>query len=427
VNVLVAGISVCGLAGCRLAPVNQMQTAELDRSLISPSTPARVRALAAVPIASPAIPKAPDKKRIAFLYLGRRGGIARLAYELAVAATRHHQIDPLFVVSDSNELFGLMQTLPGIARSVKTFESSVGALTQTYRIPSLVQRLNAAFDDHRTETIAVLASHVWSPLIAPFLRTTGRRYVVVVHDADPHPGDVTGLAHGWLLREAAQADLVIALSRAVAAGLSTSRRVPSDRIVTLFHPLLTYTEKRSGAVWDGERPLRLLFFGRMMAYKGLGIFTKAIELLRAQGLLVEATVAGDGQMNGQREKLEALGATVINRWLLDRELSQLLQAHDAVVLTHAEASQSGCAAAALGAGLPVITTPVGGIMEQIAHEANGLVADRVDAAAIADQIKRMVNNPTLYRELAQGVLRQRHGREARDFLDNMLDAISWTN
>src|SRR5882724_4323774 len=233
-----------------------MQTAEFDHSLIPSLRETRAGVLAALPIAAPAISKAP-KKRIAFLYLGRRGGIARLAYELAVAATRHHQIDPLFVVSDSNELFGLMQTLPGVARSVKTFESSVGALTQTYRIPSLVQRLNAAFDDHGTETIVVLASHVWSPLIAPFLKTTARRYIVVVHDADPHPGDVTGLANGWLLREAAQADLVIALSRAVAGGLSTRRRIPSDRIVTLFHPLLTYTEKRAEAVWDGQRPLRL--------------------------------------------------------------------------------------------------------------------------------------------------------------------------
>jgi glycosyltransferase involved in cell wall biosynthesis len=399
-----------------------MQTAELDRSVIPPVRETGADVPAALPIAAPAISKV-AKKKIAFLYLGRRGGIARLAYELAVAATRHHQIDPLFVVSDSNELFGLMQTLPGIARSVKTFDSSVGALTQTYRIPALVQRLNAAFNEHRTETIVVLASHVWSPLIAPFLKTTARRYVLVVHDADPHPGDVTGLAHGWLLREAAQADLVIALSRAVAAGLSTRRRIPSDRIVTLFHPLLTYTERRAEAVWDGERPLRLLFFGRMMDYKGLGIFTDAIELLRAQGLPVEATVAGNGQMNGRREQLETLGATVINRWLHDQELSQLLQAHDAVVLTHTEASQSGCAAAALGAGLPVIATPVGGLMEQIAHEVNGLVADRVDAAAIAHQVKRMANNPTLYRELAQGVVHRQRGREMRDFLDNMMDAI----
>ena len=400
-----------------------MQTAQLDRSLVPPPRDNRADTLATWPVAAPAISKA-AKKRIAFLYLGRRGGIARLAYEMAVAATQHHQIDPLFVVSDSNELFGLMQTLPGVARSVKTFESRVGALTQTYRIPSLVQRLNAAFNDHGTETIVVLASHVWSPLIAPFLKTTARRYVVVVHDADPHPGDVTGLAHGWLLREAAQADLVIALSRGVAAGLSTRRRIPSDRIVTLFHPLLTYAEKkRAAAVWDGERPLRLLFFGRMMDYKGLGLFTEAVGLLRAQGLLVEATVAGNGQMNGRRDKLEALGATVINRWLHDQEISQLLQENDAVVLTHTEASQSGCAAAALGAGLPVIATPVGGLMEQIAHDENGLIADRVDAAAIAHQITRLANNPNLYRQLAQGVVRQKRGREMRDFLDNMMDAI----
>ena len=404
-----------------------MQTAQLDRNSIPAPGGNREGVLAAWPVAAPAISKAANskaaKQRIAFLYLGRRGGIARLAYELAVAATRHDQIDPLFVVSDTNELFGLMQTLPGVARSVKTFDSSVGALTQTYRIPSLVQRLNAAFNEHRTETIVVLASHVWSPLIAPFLKTTARRYVVVVHDADPHPGDVTGLAHGWLLREAALADRVIALSRGVARGLSTRRRIPSDRIVTLFHPLLTYTEKRAKAVWDGERPLRLLFFGRMMDYKGLGLFTEAIELLRAQGLRVEATVAGSGQMNGRREKLETLGATVINRWLHDQEIAQLLQAHDAAVLTHTEASQSGCAAAALGAGLPVIATPVGGLMEQISHDVNGLVADRVDAPAIAHQIKRVADDPTFYRELAQGVVRQQRGREMGDFLDNMLDAI----
>jgi glycosyltransferase involved in cell wall biosynthesis len=361
---------LAGFVRWRPARVKDMQTAQLDRSLVPTPGENRAGVLAAWPVAAPAISKA-TKKRVAFLYLGRRGGIARLAYEMAVAATQHHQIDPLFVVSDSNELFGLMQTLSGVARSVKTFESNVGALTQTYRIPSLVQRLNAAFNEHRTETIVVLASHVWSPLIAPFLKTTARRYVVVVHDADPHPGDVTGLAHGWLLREAAQADLVIALSGAVARGLSTRRRIPSDRIVTLFHPLLTYTEKRAKAVWDGERPLRLLFFGRMMDYKGLGIFTDAIELLQAQGLRVEATVAGNGQMNGRRERLEDLGATVINRWLHDQEISQLLQAHDAVVVTHTEASQSGCAAAALGAGLPVIATPVGGLMEQIAHDVSG--------------------------------------------------------
>jgi glycosyltransferase involved in cell wall biosynthesis len=407
--------------------MGHMLTAQVDCDLIPQPTKQRAGASAVLPPTPSPVLLKPPRKRIAFLYLGRRGGVARLAYELAAAAARHQQIDPLFVVSESNELLGLLQAFPGVARSVRTFSSNVGALTQTYRIPFLVQDLNAAFKSHRTEAIVVLASHVWSPLLAPFLRKTSRRYIVVVHDANPHPGDITGLTCGWLARDAATADHVIALSRAVADLLPTRLGIPKDKIVTLFHPVTTYFEERSEAAWDGERPLRLLLFGRLMDYKGLWLFVEALELLRARGLTVEATVAGQGWMNGQKERLETLGVTVVNRWLRDEEISQLLEAHDAVVLTHTEASQSGCAAAALGAGRPVITTPVGGLVEQITHDVNGLVAARVDAAAIAQQITRMAKDPALYRRLAQGVIRERHGRETHDFLDNMLDAISWSN
>ena len=142
-----------------------------------------------------------------------------------------------------------------------------------------------------------------------------------------------------------------------------------------------------------------------------------------KGLIVHVTVAGEGDLKGQKRRLESLGVTVINRWLRDGELSSLLATHDAVVLTHIEASQSGCAAAALGAGLPVIATPVGGLVEQIAHEVNGLVADRVDAAAIARQITRLAKNPNLYSSLVQGVARHQHSWGTRNFLDNIVDAI----
>jgi len=262
-------------------------------------------------------------------------------------------------------------------------------------------------------------------LIGPFLKTADRRYVVVVHDADPHPGDITGLAHGWLLHDAAKADHVIALSKSVATALSRKPRIRSDRIVTLFHPMMAYSKARSKAVWAGERPLRLLFFGRIMAYKGLDLFVESLELLRARGVSIEATVAGEGSLNGQSKRLARLGVAVINRWLRDTEISELLETHDSVVLTHIEASQSGCAAAALGAGLPVIATPVGGLADQIVHEVNGLVADRVDATAIAQQLARLASEPALYRGLAAGATRAQHSRDMRGFLDSMLSAISW--
>ena len=408
-----------------------METAQLDRNLIPSTNTTHAATLKTLPLATPRFlkplgksDKKRDKNRIAFLYLGRRGGIARLAYELGLAAVHHPQINPLLVLSDSNELLGLTQTLP--ARTVRVFRSGIGALTQAYRIPWLVQGLNDALNAHRTETIVVLASHVWSPVIAPFLKQAGRRYVVIVHDAAPHPGDVTGLAYNWLLRDAAQADRLITLSSSVTTALLGKRGFPNERIVTLFHPLMTYVQKGVHATWHGERPLRLLFFGRMMDYKGLPLLVAALDELRTKGLRIEVTVAGEGDLKGKKQRLESLGVTVINRWLREDELSKLLATHDAVVLTHIEASQSGCAAASLGAGLPVITTPVGGLVEQIAHEVNGLVADRVDAAAIARQITRMAKDPGLFRSLVRGVVRHQRRWGTRNFLDNMLDALPRT-
>ena len=401
-----------------------MQTAQLDRDLISPFEKTRAGVPNALPLSAPAFLREP-KKKIAFLYLGRRGGVARLAYELGKAAIEDPRIDPLLVLSDSNELLGPTRTLSNVLRTVKVFSSGIGALTQAYRIPSLVQNLNDILNGHRTETVVVLASHVWSPVIAPFLKQSGRRFVVIVHDGAPHPGDVTGLAYHWLLRDAAQADRLITLSSSVTTELSTKRHIPREKIVTLFHPVMSYVEDGAHTGWRGERPLRLLFFGRMMDYKGLPLLVAALEELRTKGLTVDVTVAGEGDLKGHEKRLESLGATIVNRWLCDGELSRLLATHDAALLTHVEASQSGCAAAALGAGLPVITTPVGGLVEQVTHEVNGLVADRVDAGAIAREISRIANDPTLYRRLARGVARQRDGQRMPDFLNSILDAMPW--
>ncbi len=71
-----------------------------------------------------------------------------------------------------------------------------------------------------------------------------------------------------------------------------------------------------------------------------------------------------------------LGANVVNRWLNEEESPTALSAHHAVVLAHIEASQSGVAASAVGAGAPIISTPVGGLREQVVDGETGLLAER---------------------------------------------------
>lgn len=92
----------------------------------------------------------------------------------------------------------------------------------------------------------------------------------------------------------------------------------------------------------------------------------------------------------------------------------------AVVLSHIEASQSGVAAVALGAGLPIIATPVGGIVEQIKDETTGVLANRIDATSLADAAKRLLLDPQLYQAICQNIADQKGDRSVPRFVEELV-------
>ncbi|MEZ5910696.1 MAG: glycosyltransferase, partial [Hyphomicrobiaceae bacterium] len=62
----------------------------------------------------------------------------------------------------------------------------------------------------------------------------------------------------------------------------------------------------------------------------------------------------------------------------------------------------GIIALAVARGRPVVTTPVGGLVEQVRHEASGLIAEHATGDALARCIARLVAEPDLYRSCAEG-------------------------
>jgi glycosyltransferase involved in cell wall biosynthesis len=205
----------------------------------------------------------------------------------------------------------------------------------------------------------------------------------------------------------------------VARALVASGRVPDQRIDTLFHPDLHYCTGRPLAT-DDRAPLRILFFGRILPYKGLPLFAEALELLARRGVPVTAAVYGVGDLGVSFKRLRALGVKIENRWIGDGEVSTILAQYDVMVLSHTSASQSGVAAAALGAGLPVVATPVGGIVDQIDHERTGLLAARIDAEALADAIERLAKDRAMLRALRDQIRCRRNERSMAAFLDRLI-------
>ena len=124
-------------------------------------------------------------------------------------------------------------------------------------------------------------------------------------------------------------------------------------------------------------------------------------------------------MGPLRARLAALGAEVQNRWIADSEVAGILARYHAVALAHSECSQSGVAAVALGAGLPVVASRVGGLTEQVKDGATGVIARGCDAAGLAAAIRRLATDAGLYAHLRAHIKRTAWERSMRRFAEQI--------
>jgi glycosyltransferase involved in cell wall biosynthesis len=356
------------------------------------------------------------RRDVLFMYWGRRG-LSQFALELARVALADPTLVATISVSRQNDLFSELQAFGSGIAPIDTFANNLGALARPWRILHVRRMIADLVVRKRIEVVIDLMPHVWSSFAASAVRAAGARYVVIVHDADAHPGDYRTWSVKLLLdRAVARADRVVTLSAAVARRLIERRLVPEGRISTLFHPDVSYGASRLRSPPGQGEPMRLFFLGRIMPYKGLGLFLDTIDLLRADGVSVEAGVFGEGDLGPFGARLRDSGAEVINRWLSPQEISEVLARCHAVVLSHTEASQSGVAAMALAAGAPVVATPVGGLVEQVQDGIIGTIASSVDAPALAAAVKRLLLDPVLYKSVCTNIAQSADQRSMARFV-----------
>lgn len=233
-----------------------------------------------------------------------------------------------------------------------------------WRIGQLARRIRALKPD-----LAICAMPGMVDLImVEALRRCGVPYLVVVHDAALHPGDGRPLQMTLQRALMRRATGLITLSDHVTTALQSQGVANGRPLIRSEHPPRAFRPAPPPARAHGG-PIRLLFFGRLLPYKGLDLLADALRLLGPRDDFV-LRIVGSGPDSEALGTLAALpGVTVENRWIPEEEIGELLAWSDALVLSHREASQSGGAAAAIAARRWVVATAVGGIPEQLAGEA----------------------------------------------------------
>ena len=322
---------------------------------------------------------------------GRRGAGPRFAVGLAAAFNRLPGVEGLLSLSRQAEIVsaepGLRNDLP-----VETYSGAAGYLRRLLTLPFEVGPLARRLAALRPDLALCAMPGPLDLLPAAALQRAGVPFAVVVHDARVHPGDGLPFQMSLQRRLLRRADALVALSDHVAADVRASGVcAPSKPVLRATLPPLTYGAPPPPPGRHGP-PMRLLSFGRLLPYKGLGMLAEALELIGpAPDAIVR--VVGFGPESDELDRLRTLpGVAVENRWVPETEIPALLAWADALVLSHTEASQSGVAAMGLAAGRWIVGTSVGGIAEQLARAASARLCEPT-ATALARALQDLIDDP----------------------------------
>jgi glycosyltransferase involved in cell wall biosynthesis len=224
------------------------------------------------------------------------------------------------------------------------------------------------------------------------VRVNGRRGA-----SPPQP---TGLLRTVLdLAGRCSSNLYVTNSRALAAGLVRDEGVPAHRVELIPNGVELPEETADPA----QHPARGIVVANLIDYKGHADLIEALALLDAPPPIC---LVGEGP---ERERLtrqieaRGLGHVVRLAGAVPDARAVLADYQFAVLPSHMEGLPNAVLEA-MAAGLPVITTAVGGVPDLVADRVTGLLVPARAPAALAAAIRELAGDP---------VLRQRMGAAGR--------------
>lgn len=208
--------------------------------------------------------------------------------------------------------------------------------------------------------------------------------VLTLHDPTPHPGQpvarsaskrhvLDAAARAWRAR----ARVIVVHSERLLSAVALRR---AQHSAVIHHGLYVHPEPLGA-----PRLPTVGFFGRLEPYKGLDTLAQAMPYVWSERPDVRLRVAGRGPTGFS---LEDPRVQVDARYLPEAEIEAFFASTSLSVLPYTEASQTGAGSTALGYGIPLVVSRVGGLVD-LALDGSYLVEpgdERGLAAAIVRHI-----------------------------------------
>jgi glycosyltransferase involved in cell wall biosynthesis len=213
------------------------------------------------------------------------------------------------------------------------------------------------------------------------------------------------------------ADAIICPSEFVAQGLKTLD-IPPHKIFVVPYGVEGERFSCDRRPWRGQRPLRLLFVGRVNLRKGIPYLYQALQRLNSARILarvvgpVDLQESSRGLLSQQCEVTGPIPRTAVQRHYAWADLFVFPSLCEGSAMVIYEA---------LAAGLPVITTPHAGSV--VRDGVDGFIVPIRDAAAISEKIEFLLKMPHLLSELSANACKRAQEYSWENYKSNLIQII----
>ena len=335
-------------------------------------------------------------KRIGLLYLGKRGSATVENLEICKTLVKDNYLYVVLSrqIENLHEYYKLKEQYPRNLEilAINTYSSKVDFLFRSINIFRFIE-IAWKIKKQKLDFIYIQMITYWGAILTNFLRN--HKIVTAVHDPEMHAGEKDILFEILTKLCVHNSSNLVVFSSKFVDVCSRKFSFPKEKICVLklggysYYKAESYVQNNSPVKFN-----RILFFGRISEYKGVGVLLEAMKKIKQNNSEIFLRIVGNGSFS-EKEKLliSELGASVevVNRWIKDEEVESFFENIDFVVLPYIEASQSGVVMLSYAMGKSVLATNVGALDEQI-NEETGLLVESNNIDSLIRGINKMYEN-----------------------------------
>lgn len=356
-------------------------------------------------------------KKIAFIYLGRKGGGAAYCYEMAKGLINNGAELYLFISKDVDNLSKWMDLNYKQIETVKTYSNKFNFVINTIKFRLFkIRKIRKKYSNLSVDAcyIPYGFEHTWDSYFVNSIKH--KQLIETSHDPIAHS---TNSLDGVFLRLAKKIlnfgvkeekpNDIILLSSCFTEYVKEKYNIDYNHIHVIPHGIFDFYETlpNNGAYEYDKTKTNYLFFGRIDRYKGLDILAYAFKKVIDANPNSTLTIVGSGDFSPYKSLYRDVpNVVVINRWIQDDEVGSFFDKKSRIiaVLPYLDATQSGVVSLAMSSKIPLIVSDAGGLVEQVKDGVTGFVFKSKDADELAKTMlfvasrdnSDIINNASLF-------------------------------